>query len=226
VAISILKFENFNFSENNSASKNVSLSVVFSIAVHIIVIIIVKNLNFTATPIVTQIQENYVDLGYQEFEEAPQIVETKVPEIKDTPEVIPDKADPAPAVAQEMQDQSSDIGGLQKEPPKEQNTAPVATNKNVTDVPYYKVKPKYPKDALLGGLEGHILMQVDIKEDGSVENVKVTGGDKINIFESEARRAVVKWKYKPFTDDTGHPIKKEQHLVRVDFRLVEDQAKN
>ena len=48
MAISILKFENLNFSENNSASKNVSLSVVFSIAAHLIVLIIVKLLNFTA----------------------------------------------------------------------------------------------------------------------------------------------------------------------------------
>lgn len=216
----------FDFSEETSANKKLSASLGFSILAHIIVIIAVKNIHFTSTVTEKIVPETYVDLGYQEFEEPPQIVETKIPEIKDTPEVIPDKADPTPAVAQEMQDQSSDIVGTQKEAPKDPPPVATTTNKNVTDVPYYKVKPKYPKDALASGLEGFIMLQVDIKEDGSVENVKVTGGDKVNVFESEARRAVVKWKYKPFTDESGHPIKKEQHLVRVDFKLVDDPTTN
>lgn len=215
----------FDFSAETSTNKKLSASLGFSIIAHIIVILAVKNLNLTSTVSEKIIPESYVDLGYQEFEETPQIVDTKVPEIKDTPEVVPDKTDPSPAVAQEMQDQSSDIVGTQKEVSKEPSPT-TTTNKNVTDVPYYKVKPKYPKDALASGVEGFIMLQVDIKEDGSVENVKVTGGDKINVFESEARRAVVKWKYKPFTDETGNPIKKEQHLVRVDFKLVDDPTTN
>lgn len=223
VSQSLAKWNLLDFSTEASSQKRLSASLGFSILAHIIVIMIVKNLNLTAPPVAKVIPESYVDLGYEQFDEPPQIVENKVPEIKEIPDVVPDKSDPTPAVAQEMQDQSSDIVGTQKEVPPAPAPTPVS-NKNVTDVPYYKVKPKYPKDALVSGLEGFVMMQVDIKEDGSVENVKVTGGDKLNVFESEARRAVVKWKYKPFTDDAGHPIKKEQHLVRVDFKLIEQQT--
>lgn len=219
----LAKWNLLDFSEQASSQKRISASLGFSILAHIIVIILIKNLNLTSAPVVKTLPESYVDLGYEQFEEPPQIVDTKVPDIKETPDVVPDKSDPTPTVAQEMQDQSSDIVGTQKEVAPTPAPTPVV-NKNVTDVPYYKVKPKYPKDALASGLEGFVMMQVDIKEDGSVENVKVTGGDKLTLFESEARRAVVKWKYKPFTDDSGHPIKKEQHLVRVDFKLVDEQT--
>jgi protein TonB len=91
----------------------------------------------------------------------------------------------------------------------------------VTDVPYYKVKPKYPKEALAQGIEGHVLLEIDVLTDGSVENLKVLSGEKLNVFETEARRAVSKYKYKPFTDGTGAVIVKHNHLVKVEFKLVD-----
>lgn len=194
-----------------------------SIVAHLLAIIILKNMNFvTVVPALPPI-ENYVDLGYQEFEEVPQIVEVNTPVIKDNVDTVPDKAEPAP-VAQEMQDQSSDVAGLQKEVTKETPKA-IHTTANVATSPYYKVKPKYPKDALLSGVEGNVRLQIDIKEDGSVENIKVLGGEKVNVFEAEARRAVTKYKYKPFVDESGQPIKK-QSVVLVNFTIQDAQSTN
>lgn len=200
-----------------------SSSVILSIALHIVAIIGVKvyNLNKHEAPPV--VEEHYVDFQLQEFEEPPQIVQD-IKQVEVKPDVKDDPAppDPTPTAAHEMQDQSSDVAGLQKEAPKQEPPKPqVVSNANVTDVPYYKVKPKYPKEALAQGIEGHVMLQIDIQEDGSVENLKVLGGEKLSVFETEARRAVSKYKYKPFIDDSGHPMKKLAHLVRVEFKLVD-----
>jgi protein TonB len=201
-------------------NNNKSISVGLSIGLHILAFVALKYGNFKPSEPIAP-KENYVDFGYQEFEEPPQVV----PDIKKV-EVKPDiqepiKNDPSPVAAQEMQDSTSDVAGLQKEAPKEPPKTMVVSNSNVTDVPYYKVKPKYPKEALAQGIEGHVLLEIDVLTDGSVENLKVLSGEKLNVFETEARRAVSKYKYKPFTDDTGAVIVKHNHLVKVEFKLVD-----
>lgn len=201
-------------------NKNSSISIGISIAVHVLAVVALKYGNFQTT-FIPPAEEKYVDLGYQEFEEPPQIVQDmKQVEVK--PDIDePVKSDPTPVAAQEMQDNSSDVQGLQKEAPKEAPKTTVVSNANFTDVPYYKVKPKYPKEALAQGLEGNVRLEVDILQDGSVENLKVIGGEKLNVFETEARRAVSKFKYKPFLDDAGQPVVKRNHLVQIDFKLVD-----
>lgn len=195
------------------------LSVALSVGIHLAAVVALKYTKFE--PNVAAVQETYVDLGYQEFEEPPQIVQD-VKQVVVKPDVDePVKNDPSPVAAQEMQDQNSDVSGLQKEAPVEAPKTTVVSNANFTDVPYYKVKPKYPKEALAQGIEGHVLLQIDVLTDGSVENLKVLSGEKLNVFESEARRAVSKYKYKPFLDDTGAPIIKHNHLVKVEFKLVD-----
>lgn len=205
-----------------SQKKISQFAVAASILAHFVVVIVLKNVNFNKEIVLPPAIENYVDLGYQQFDEVPQVVDTPVEKVKDIVDTVPDKADPTPT-AHEMQDQGSDVAGLQKEVTTVAKRAPAQGE--FTTVPYYKVKPKYPKEALLSGIEGHVLLELDIEADGSVDNIKVTGGEKLNTFESEARRAVAKYKYKPFLDDAGHPIKKEKHIVRVDFK-IEDQASN
>lgn len=199
-------------------------AVGFSILAHVLVVVVMKNMNFNkdiAPPVAI---ENYVDLGYQTFDEVPQVVESMTPPPKDIPDVIPDQQD-APTASQEMQDQSSDVAGFQKEKTVAVvNRAP--TGANVTTVPYYKVKPKYPKDALMAGIEGHVMVELDVEPDGTVDNLKAIGGEKLSIFESATLRAVSKYKYKPFVDEAGNPIKKSKHIVRVEFKLQDETSNN
>lgn len=197
------------------------LSIGLSVSIHLAAALWLQFSDLSGWATEPQIQESYVDLGYQEFEEPPQIVQD-IKQVEVKPDIEePIKNDPTPVAAQEMQDQASDVGGLQKETPKEAPKTTTVNNSNVTDVPYYKVKPKYPKEALAQGIEGHVLLQIDILQDGSVENLKVLSGEKLNVFESEARRAVSKYKYKPFMDDTGNVIIKQNHLVKVEFKLID-----
>lgn len=202
------------------SNKNTSISVGLSIGLHILAVIALKYGKFPISePAVPA--ESYVDFGYEEFEEPPQIVQD-VKQVEVKPDIQePVQNDPTPVAAQEMQDTTSEVAGLQKEAPKETPKTTVVNTSNFTDVPYYKVKPKYPKEALAQGIEGHVLLEIDVLQDGSVENLKVLSGEKLNVFETEARRAVSKYKYKPFTDDTGTPVVKHNHLVKVEFKLVD-----
>lgn len=194
-------------------------SIVISVVAHVVVFGLIKTIHFNNSPSFALQEENYIDLGYQQFDEVPEVTSAPQPVVKNE-NVIQDKVDPTPAVAHEMQDQASDVAGLQKEV---KQTITTATNTNTTTVPYYKVKPKYPRDALESNIEGHVLMKIDILEDGSVENIKVTGGEKLDVFESAATRAVSKWKYKAFTDEFGHAQKKRDYLVRVDFKIKDEE---
>ncbi len=191
-------------------------SIVISIAAHLIVVGLIKTIHFDTSVPVTQ--ETYVDLGYQQFEEVPEVVSAPTPVVKNEP-VIQEKADPVQAPSQEMQDQSSEVSGLQKEVSK---PTVASTNTNTTTVPYYKIKPKYPREALESNIEGHVMMKIDILEDGSVENIHVTGGEKASLFESAATRAVAKWKYQKFVDEFGKPTRKKDYLVRVDFKIKDE----
>ena len=102
----------------------------------------------------------------------------------------------------------------------------IGSNSNGTSAttPYYKIKPKYPKAALVSGTEGWVLLEIDILENGDVDNIRVVGGEQRNLFQSEAKRAVAQWKYRPFMNESGQAYKKVDHQVRVDFKLEEAAA--
>lgn len=171
--------------------------------------------------------QEYIDLGYEQFDEAPPDVPRPQPvanqEVAEVPpEPSTTKVDDAP---RELQDESSTIAGTQEAKPAP--PAPAAagpSGASVPDVPYYKIKPKYPREALMNGVEGFVDLQIDVKEDGSVDNIRTVGGTQAGMFESEARRAVSKWKYKPFVDGSGSPIRKANHQVRVEFKLNDTET--
>jgi TonB family protein len=161
----------------------------------------------------------YMDLGYETFDEPPPIVKEVRPVARTkAPETPVETKAPVTNAPQELQDEKSDVAGTQAAAKNE--TAPGSEGVGAaTAVPYYKIKPKYPKAALLAGEEGWVMFKVDVNEGGEVENIRVIDGEKKNLFQDEARRALSKWKYRPFTDTAGNAIRKTDHNVRVDFKL-------
>lgn len=145
-------------------------------------------------------------IAYETFDEPPPAAQ----EVQK--EVVPDEKE-------ELQDQKSELAGVQKEAKPAASAVAKVAGEGVANVPYYKIKPKYPRAALAAGIEGWILMKVDVAETGEVQNVRIVGGEQRNMFQDEARRAVEKWKYKPFLDANAKPIKKTDHEVRIDFKL-------
>ncbi len=165
-------------------------------------------------------KEETIDFGYQTFDEPP-------PEVKEVRRVVkaPDPETPVEKKSvpdnspKELQDDKGVVSGTQG--PAKPVASQVGSDSNGTaaSTPYYRIKPKYPKAALVSGAEGWVMMQIDINEKGEVENVRVVDGEQKNLFQSEARRAVEQWKYKPFVDSSGKPFRKIDHQVRVDFKL-------
>lgn len=201
--------------------KSSLLSILTAIGVHgfiygLIVLVMGANLFKSHENI-----QDEVEIGYEVLNDAPAPtpVVQKVVRAQE-PETPVDTKSPVDTSPKELQDEHSDVAGTQAAA-KPQSNIGSESNGSANSTPFYKVKPKYPKAALVSGVEGWILMKVDVNEKGEVENIRVVDGDKRNMFQDEARRAVEKWKYRPFTDKDGRPFRKSDHEVRVDFKLTD-----
>jgi TonB family protein len=75
--------------------------------------------------------------------------------------------------------------------------------------------PAYPEAAKAEGVEGPVVMEALISQNGSVERVRVIDGDR--RLRAAAEDAVLKWHYRPYLS-SGHPVDVAT-TVRVDFRL-------
>ena len=196
-------------------------SLVYSVGLHLaIAFSVVMLLKLNLQPKAIAPIETPIDMTYETFDRPPD----PTPEVRHVAKVVEPETpvDTKPLVddtPKELQDENSDIAGTQT-----QQAAPVAVNASegtgtAATTPYFKIKPKYPKAALVSGTEGWVVMKVDINEKGEVENVRVVDGEQRNLFSSEAKRAVEQWKYKPFIDPSGKPFRKADYQVRVDFKL-------
>lgn len=67
-------------------------------------------------------------------------------------------------------------------------------------MPLNDVSPEYPRYALQRGIEGHVKLAFTINRAGAVENVRVIEASPQNVFEREARRAAVRWRFAPRTE--------------------------
>lgn len=67
-------------------------------------------------------------------------------------------------------------------------------------MPLNDVRPEYPRYALQRSIEGHVKLAFTINRAGAVENVRVIEASPQNVFEREARRAAVRWRFAPRTE--------------------------
>ena len=89
------------------------------------------------------------------------------------------------------------------------------TSTSVTDGTLLrKVQPVYPAQALAQHLEGSVVLQATVAEDGKVQDVTVLRGDP--LLARAATDAVRQWQYEPFRAD-GKPIQKQTEIT-IDFK--------
>jgi TonB family protein len=81
-----------------------------------------------------------------------------------------------------------------------------------------RIEPKYPREAALGGIEGWVKLSFTINEYGGVADVNVIDAHPNDIFNKAAKRALVKWKYRPKVVD-GITVKQTDLMVHIDFKL-------
>jgi len=78
-----------------------------------------------------------------------------------------------------------------------------------------RVPAVYPQPALMAHLQGKVVIQAEIAEDGSMQNLKVVEGDA--ALARAATDAVRHWRYKPYELD-GKPVRMPATVV-VNFKL-------
>jgi len=64
-------------------------------------------------------------------------------------------------------------------------------------IPVVVIRPMYPREAALSGTEGWVKVEFTITETGTVKDPKVIESDPPRVFNREAIRAILKWKFKP-----------------------------
>lgn len=93
-----------------------------------------------------------------------------------------------------------------------------AQSQNDEVLPLFRIEPRYPRKAAMSKTEGWVILQFDITEMGSVENVQVLDAKPRRVFDKAARKALLKWKYKPKIVD-GKPKPQVGNKVKLDFKL-------
>ena len=87
-------------------------------------------------------------------------------------------------------------------------------------IPIVRIEPTYPRDALLRGLEGWVRVRFTIAPDGSVLNPQVIAADPPRVFNREATRAILRWKFRPRIVD-GVAVSREAEQT-IEFTLQQD----
>ena len=64
-------------------------------------------------------------------------------------------------------------------------------------LPIVRIDPQWPREALVEGIEGYVVVEVTIGADGSVKDVRVLQSKPKRMFDRNVIRAVLKWKFKP-----------------------------
>lgn len=64
-------------------------------------------------------------------------------------------------------------------------------------IPIVVIRPMYPREAAISGQEGWVKIEFTITAIGTVKNPRVIDASPPRIFNREALRAILKWKFKP-----------------------------
>lgn len=84
-------------------------------------------------------------------------------------------------------------------------------------VPLSTPAPDYPRDAMVAGTQGYVLVEFTINLEGATQDVTVVDASPQRVFDQAARRAVMRWKFQPLLEG-GMPVEKRVQR-RIDFKL-------
>ena len=83
-----------------------------------------------------------------------------------------------------------------------------------------KIAPRYPRKAALAKKEGWVKVQFTVTELGTVKDVIVVESKPRRLFDRAAKKAILKWKFKPKIVD-GKAVSRRAVQV-IEFKLVDD----
>ena len=97
--------------------------------------------------------------------------------------------------------------GNKRPPTKEKNTA----------TPLFLIDPAYPRKAAIAGVEGRVKIQFTLTKTGRVKEPVVIDSYPKGVFDSEAIRALLHSRFKPWIEN-GEPVEHEAIHV-YEFKL-------
>ena len=89
-------------------------------------------------------------------------------------------------------------------------------------IPVVVIRPMYPREAAMTGTEGWVKVEFTITEAGTVKDPRVVDSNPPRIFNREAIRAILKWKFKPRVVE-GVAVERRATQV-IDFNLDENSG--
>lgn len=89
-------------------------------------------------------------------------------------------------------------------------------------IPVVVIRPMYPREAAMTGTEGWVKVEFTITEAGTVKDPRVVEAKPPRIFNREAIRAILKWKFKPRVVE-GVAVERRATQV-IDFTLDENSG--
>jgi protein TonB len=84
-------------------------------------------------------------------------------------------------------------------------------------IPIQIIRPMYPREAAMDGIEGWVKVEFLITPAGTVKDARVLDADPPRIFNRAAVRAVLKWKFKPRVEG-GVAVERKATQI-IDFTL-------
>lgn len=84
-------------------------------------------------------------------------------------------------------------------------------------IPISRVSPVYPRRAKSRGTEGFVKLEFTITSLGTVKDITVLESQPEGIFESAAKRALLKWKFRPKLE--GGVAIEQRAMLQIDFEL-------
>ena len=84
-------------------------------------------------------------------------------------------------------------------------------------LPIVRIDPQWPREALVEGIEGYVIVEVIIAADGSVASAVIIESVPRRLFDRNVIRAVLKWKFKPRIIN-GVAVERRA-IQRLDFSL-------
>ena len=78
-----------------------------------------------------------------------------------------------------------------------------------------RIEPEYPEEARLTGIQGPVVLEVRIRPDGTVEQLRILSGEP--VLANAAMMAVKQWQFKP-RPVNGQPTAM-QTTITLNFRL-------
>ena len=155
--------------------------------------------------------------------ERKQIVKKKITKKMPIPDPTPEEPEPIREPEPEIQPDPlpPDVDfliGIPEEPPP---TGPLVVGGDVTApilLEETKIRPEYPELARVARVEGNVILQAIIHEDGAVGELEILRCNRPNMgFEDAAIQAVKQWRYEPATQ-RGRAVE-VYFTVVVDFAL-------